>query len=401
MTVKVLAIGDLANNVSTIRKFTKTSDIHLVNFNWEGNSVIMDEREGIEFFPSSKIVDCINHIKEIKNKYDLCLAMSSTGLLVSYLADLNYIAYFVGHEIRSPPFIKNSKDPLSTDESLYNFNFLERWFYKKAYENAIAHVVSDDELMNYSKKFSFDPIRISGYIEDTTIFNENVKPADRQKNKFTFLSPARMGLQKGTDKIWQALTLCNTDFEVLQVKWFDDRTEEENELSKRWIENKPSQVTFIPTMKRQELAEYFSLVDGVIGQVSGLQGSVERQALLCKKPLIHFSESKYKFYDDNGEIEKPFLLKSNEPSDIARAIDTIVDSEKIRQETAENGFNFIQKISNSLTIAKEWDEIFEKHTKKNSEINKGTSNIRLEFLRRLYVISNRLHYRKIKKIFKK
>ena len=59
-------------------------------------------------------------------------------------------------------------------------------FYKKAYENAIAHVVSDDELMNYSKKFSFDPIRISGYIEDTTIFNENVKPADRQKTNLLF-----------------------------------------------------------------------------------------------------------------------------------------------------------------------------------------------------------------------
>ena len=184
MKTRVLAIGDLANNVSTIRKFTKTSEIHLVNFNWEGNSIVMDEREGIEFFPGNKIVDFINHIKKIKDKYDLCLAMSSTGLLVSYLANLNYIAYFVGHEIRSPPFIKNSKDPLSTDEALYNFNFLERWFYRKAYENAIAHVVSDDELMNYSKKFNFEPIRISGYAEDTTIFNENVKPINRQKNKF-------------------------------------------------------------------------------------------------------------------------------------------------------------------------------------------------------------------------
>ena len=65
-------------------------------------------------------------------------------------------------------------------------------------------------------------------------------------------------------------------------------------LSEEWISDKPPQVTFIPTMKRQELARYFSLVDGVIGQVSGLQGSVERQALLCKKPLIHFSEEKYK-----------------------------------------------------------------------------------------------------------
>ena len=49
MSVKVLAIGDLANNVSTIKKFTKTSEIHLVNFNWKGNSTVMDEREGIEF----------------------------------------------------------------------------------------------------------------------------------------------------------------------------------------------------------------------------------------------------------------------------------------------------------------------------------------------------------------
>ena len=401
MSVKVLAIGDLANNVSTIKKFTKTSEIHLVNFNWKGNSTVMDEREGIEFFRSNKIIDIIEYVNKIKKDFDICLAISGTGILVSYLADLNYIVYFVGHEIRSPPYIKNSKDPLSTDETLYNFNFLERWFYRKAYENAIAHVVSDDELMNYSKKFNFRPIRLSGYAEDTTIFNENVKPVDRQTKKITFLSPARMGLQKGTDKIWQALTLCKSDFEVLQVKWFDERTDKEKRLAKEWISDKPPQVTFIPTMKRQELARYFSLVDGVIGQVSGLQGSVERQALLCKKPLIHFSEEKYKFYEDGIEIEKPFILKSNEPSEIAKAIDAIVNSKELREKTAEDGFDFIQKISNSSKIAKEWDEIFERHVKKIKRIEKGTSDIRLGFLRRLYVLSNRLHGRKIKKILNK
>ena len=374
MKTKVLAIGDLANNVSTIRKFTKTTEIHLVNFNWTGNSIIMDEREGIEFFPGNKITDFINHINKIKDNYDLCLAMSSTGLLVSYLADLNYIAYFVGHEIRSPPFIKNSKDPLSTDGTLYSFNFLERWFYRKAYENAMAHVVSDDELMNYSRKFNFEPIRLSGYAEDITIFNENVKPANRQKNKFTFLSPARMGLQKGTDKIWHALTLCKSDFEVLQVKWFDKRNDKEKRLAEEWISDKPSQVTFIPTMKRQELAKYFSLADGIIGQVGGIQGSIERQALLCKKPLIHYSEAKYKFYEDGIEIEKPFILKSSEPSEIAKAIDTIVYSKEIREKIAEEGFDFVQKISNSSRIAKEWDEIFEKQTKKIKRIEKGTSD---------------------------
>ena len=62
-------------------------------------------------------------------------------------------------------------------------------------------------------KFRNDAIRISGSIEDTTIFNVNVKPVERKKEKFTFLSPARMGLQKGTDKIWEALKFCETDKE--------------------------------------------------------------------------------------------------------------------------------------------------------------------------------------------
>ena len=73
--------------------------------------------------------------------------MSSTGLLVSYLADLNYIAYFVGHEIRSPPFIKNSNDPLSTEQPIYDFNFWERSYYKKAYDNAVAAVAAAASLV--------------------------------------------------------------------------------------------------------------------------------------------------------------------------------------------------------------------------------------------------------------
>ena len=125
MALKILAIGDLGNNISTLRKFIKSSEIHLINFNWEGNSAVMDERNDTEFFSTNKMSDFIKRINEIKNDFDICLAMSSTGLLVSYLANLNYIAYFVGHEIRSPPFIKNSKDPLSTAQPLYQFNFLE------------------------------------------------------------------------------------------------------------------------------------------------------------------------------------------------------------------------------------------------------------------------------------
>ena len=402
MTVKILAIGDLGNNVSTIRKFAKSSEIHLINFNWEGASVVMDERNGIEFFPTNKMSDFIKRINKIKNKFDICLAMSSTGLLVSYLANLNYIAYFVGHEIRSPPFIKNSNDPLSTEQPIYDFNFLERWFYKKAYENAIVCVVSDDELLNVSQKYQLNTIRISGYIEDTTIFNQDVKPIERKKTKFTFLSPARMGLQKGTEKIWEALDLCKTDFEVLQVKWYDKRTPKEKELAEKWIKNKPSKLKFIPIMKRQELARYFMFADAVIGQVRSGIGCIERQALFCKKPLVHYLDPKYEFIKNGEEIKKPFMLNSNKPSEIAQVIDTIVESKEIRDNLAERGFEFVRKILDPSEIAREWDELFENYYNKFKRIERETSYLRLLLLRTLYLISSRLHYRKLKKfLFKK
>ena len=304
----------------------------------------MDEKDGIEFFQSNKIKDIIEYVNKIKKDYDICLAMSSTGILVSYLSALNYIEYFVGHEIRSPPFIKNSSDPLSTKQPLYNFNFLERWFYKKAYENAIACVVPDEELFEFVK-FRNDAIKISGCIEDTTIFNVNTKPIERKKEKFTFLSPARMGLQKGTDKIWEALKFCKTDFEILQVKWFDNRTDKEMELAEKWIKNKPSQVRFIPTMKREDLSQYFIFADAVIGQVSGLQGSIERQALLCKKPLIHYLDPKYEFNINGKKVKTPFILKSNEPSEIAKAIDTILFKKyPIQQKLHKSGIIFLKII---------------------------------------------------------
>ena len=98
LVIKVLAIGDLSNNIVMFKKFAK-SDIHLINFPWDGPSKIIDIKKDVEFFKSAKVKENLKRINEIKNDFDICIAMSSTGLLMSYLADLNYIAYFCGHDI--------------------------------------------------------------------------------------------------------------------------------------------------------------------------------------------------------------------------------------------------------------------------------------------------------------
>ena len=394
MALKVLAIGDLSNNIVMFKKFTK-SNIHLINFPWDGPSKVIDIRDGVEFFKSVKVKDVLKRINEIKNEFDICIAMSSTGLLMSYLADLNYIAYFCGHDIRSPPFIKNMHDPLSTDKRIYDFNSLERQYYKKAYDNAIAAVVTDDELLEHLKKYRDDPTRITGYIVDTAIFNENVKPIERKKTKFTFISPARMGLQKGTEKIWEALRLCKSDFEVIQIKWYDKRNSEEEKIAQEWINNAPKQVTFIPIMTREELGRYMVFADAVLGQVSGIQADIERSGALCKKAVIHYANPKRMYIINGKKVTSPFLPHSNDPKVIAETIDRVVTDKEFREKLADEEYKFVMALSDPNMIASQWDELFEKMNQKYKKAAKNSSKLKIKLRVSGYLIANALR-RKIR-----
>tara|TARA_B110000014_G_C20126368_1_gene600425 strand:- start:5186 stop:6388 length:1203 start_codon:yes stop_codon:yes gene_type:complete len=397
MALKVLAIGDLSNNIVMFKKFVQ-SDIHLINFPWDGPSKIMDVKKDVEFFKGSKVKENLQRINEIKHDFDICIAMSSTGLLMSYLADLNYIAYYCGHDIRSPPFVKNMHDPLSTDKPIYDFNSWERSYYKKAYDNAIAAVVTDDELLEHLKRYRKDHVRISGYIVDTTLFNPNVEPIHKTKEKFTFLSPARMGLQKGTDKIWEALNLCQSDFEVIQIKWYDNRNPNEEKIAKKWIENPPKQVKFVPIMPRDELGRNMVSVDAILGQVSGIQADVERSGALCKKPVVHYADPN-RMYMVNGEtITSPFLPHTNDPKAIAEIIDKVVTDKIFREKLAKDEYEFVMNLSEPNMIAKQWDKLFDEMYDRYQGAVKGTSSFRLKLRVIGYLIANRLHFKKIRRL---
>ena len=42
-------------------------------------------------------------------------------------------------------------------------------------------------------------------------------------------------MAKGTDLLWKALKLCKTDFEILQVNWFDESTDEELKIKEQLL----------------------------------------------------------------------------------------------------------------------------------------------------------------------
>lgn len=327
--MKIIAIGDTADNFFTLKKFAK-SKIHLITFPRKQDALLTNSDSNVEFFDSLLISKQVKRVKEIKDNFDLCIVLTWAAARVAYLAGLNYIIYFVGGDITTPPFVKYSHIDYQKT-SPYKLNFIERRFYKKIFDSAIACIAPTSEYYNILKRYRNDAIRLDRVLVDTDLFNDKIMPINLPKKKFTFLSAQRFGVEKGFDVICEALKLCKTDFEVWQVKWFVESTEEEKTINAKLLKNLPPQIKFIPLIKREELPRYFMLADAVLGQIRvGIQGAIERDAAFCKKPVICYTDITKPMIIDNKEIIPPFLPTSKDPVELAGLIDKIVTSEQFR-----------------------------------------------------------------------
>ena len=390
----ILAIGDTADNIFTLKKFLKKSRIHLITFPRKGNAILTNSEEGIEFFDSLLISKQVKKIESIKDDFDICLAMSWSGARVAYLAGLNYIMYFVGNDITTPPFLTKGK-MLHLKNPIHEKNFFERRFYKKIFKKAVFCITTSKEYYDHLKKYRKDGIRIDRVIVDNILFNENIKPINRNKNKFTFLSPQRIGIEKGHDIIWKALPLCKSDFEILQMEWFIQNNEEEIKINKKLIEEKPSQIKLIPLVKRKELGRYIVFADAVLGQLkSGIQGSIERDSAYCKKPVICYTDQKNTNIIGDKEIIPPFLPKSNKPEIVAELIDKIVESEKFRNDLIKEQYEFVCQLCDPEKVVNDWEQIFSKTKEKCKTINRNESIFEKEFRKGLANITEKLYYKR-------
>ena len=228
MTLRILAIGDTADNIYTLQKFAKTCKIHLINFPRK-QAGIRTTSENVEFFESLLISKQVKKIREIKDNYDLCIVMTWAAARIAYLSGINYIMYFVGGDITTPPFIKNPTLSYAK-EPAYRLNFIERNFYRKVFDTSVKCITLTDEYFDALKKYREDGIRMDRISVDIELFNPNLKPIQREKGKFTFLSAQRIGFEKGFDKIWEALSLCKQILRCYKL----------NGLSKKQMKKKSS-----------------------------------------------------------------------------------------------------------------------------------------------------------------
>ena len=203
-------------------------------------------------------------------------------------------------------------------------------------------------------------------------------PINKPKKKFTFLSPQKIGKAKGLDILWDALKLCKTDFDVLQVEWFIQRTEEEKKDNQVLIKNLPEQVKLIPLIKREELSKHIVWADAIMGQFSGVTGAIERDSAFCKKPVIHYIDPNLPSLIDGEEIIPGFEPKSKDPNVIAKLIDEVVTSEECRKKLVQKQYEYVKKQCEPEYVIRDWENLFEKMIKKYPSINRKNSNLKLE-----------------------
>jgi len=399
--MKILAIGDSTENIYTMMKFSKKIDIHLIDFPRKGVDLTTKRDNNVEFFDSLLISKQVKKIQEIKDEYDLCLAMPWSGARIAYLAGINYLMYFVGSDITVPPFVKGAKNEYD-QTSIHNYNFLERKFYSDILKTATLCVTTTGQYFNELKKYRNDAERIDSVFVDTDIFNENIKPIDIKKKKFTILSPQRFGLEKGIPTVWKALEKCKSDFELWQTSWFMEETTIENlkqltGINKTLFENAPKQVKFIPLIKKNELGRYIVAVDAIMGQMRwGGQGGIEREAAYCKKPVINYTDTDFPTIIDGKMIDSPFLPQSNDPKDIAEIIDKIVEDKNFRDELAKKENEYVRKISDPEKVMSDWELLFKKAIKIQPKISRKLT-ISEKISKKLFFKLEKKYVRKFKK----
>ena len=236
---------------------------------------------------------------------------------------------------------------------------------------------------------------------DSTIFSDRKKMIKQEKTKFTFFCPQRMGIQKGTNLLWEALKFCKSNFEIIQVNWFDESNEEQLKIKDELLGQIPLQVKLVPMIKRNDMVNYYNFADAVIGNMySGYTEGVEIEGAMCKKPVLQYQSKKMTIIIKNKEILPPFYPLSNNLKDIAEAIDRTVESEEFREDLVRQQSQFIKNFSDPIFIGEWWDDMFIKKSYEKQTIRKNSSNISIKFRMILFLIGNRLYWGKIKKIIK-
>lgn len=331
--LKILIVNDFASNASLFEKYLPCK-VDVIYF--DKHEVITSSTNPL-FFEKKQFTYQIKKIKKLSDKYDLFLCFGWLAAAICYLANVNYIMYFVDVYIEPEQRIRKK------------MSYLKRKLLLDLYKETLACakiVVSAHKFHTMPlKKYRKDVKEIFPYV-DFEMFDGNAKKINLNQEKFIFFSPQRLEKIKGQHLLWEAIKLAKSDFVVLQTDWGSKEYLEE--ISK----NKPECVRLIPKIKREDMASYYVSVDALLGCISPAYApGIEREAILSKIPVFCYAPIGFTNND-------PFYTKSKDPKDIADYIDRMVTDKEFRNNLISEQSTWIKNTFDSHKLSEQWMDVF-------------------------------------------
>lgn len=366
--LKILIVNDFASVGYNLKNYLQMK-VDIIYFHKDPVISLVDNPQ---FFINDNLLTQVKQIKDLSNKYDLFICFGWFASAICYLADVNYIIYFVDAYI-DPKYRIWKKMP-----------FYKKIFFSELFKDSLKYatkiIACDPNNASILRNYRSD-IEVSYPMIDPQMFNSNVKKIDLDENKFVFLSPQRIEKDKGQLIMWEALNQTKSDFIVLQTDWGTGKYYEQVIL------NKPEKVKIIPKIPREKIPSYYVSCDSVLGQISPTTcGGVEREAILCGVPVFCYPQCG--FTEDD-----PFYKKSRNPKEIAVYIDKIVEDKNFRAELKSRQKEWITKVFDNRKLSSDIKKILSDAGK----INREKSKLIYRIIIKLYSITIRLNLNNLKK----
>ena len=338
--MKILVVHD-SSSFAYILQNHYPDEISAIYFS--EHAVISQVKDPKFFVKGKGFYSQIQQIKQLSNEYDVFLCFGWIASSICYLAEVNYVIYFVDSYI-------DPQNRIRKELSSFKKKLLDE-LYKDTLDNASLVVAAISHDAKILQKYRRDA-KIIFPLVDNKMFNPNVEKKELKHDKFVFLSPQRIDPGKGHHILWKAIELTRSDFTVLQTDWGSGKYYDEI------LKIKPSKIEIIPKIKRQDMPSYLASMDALLGQISMTScGSTEREAALCNKPIFCYAP-------ENFSANDPFYKEGNDPGKIAAYIDKMVLDKEFREQLALTQNTWIKKIFDNKQAIQQWKEVFDESIKK-------------------------------------
>lgn len=332
--LRVLVVNDFSSGGFLFQKYLK-SKVNVIYFNRE--AVISPTKDPL-YFEKKGLINQVSRIKDLSRDFDVFICFGWIAAAICYLANVNYVMYFVDSYIEPKDRIR--KKMFFAKEKIVSDLFAE------AIKNATKIVTAIPRDMATLKQYHSD-VKLVLPMVDPQMFNPGLAKRDLGESKFTFLSPQRIDRVKNHRILWDSVMQTKSDFVVLQTDWGSGPYYEEI------LANKPDKVKLIPKINRELLPSYYVSADALLGQISFTTcGSVEREAALCGVPIFCYSS-------DGFTQSDPFYKGKLEADEIGQYLDRIVLDESFRQDLAATQHRWATENFDNNKIGRFWEQLIE------------------------------------------